>query len=558
MFLNSAKHGCSENQTAERVSIKEIVFVLCIILFAGVIRIPSLTQPIGPDQGIMTVIGEGILHGKIPYRDFWEMASPAIFFTYALMFKVFGHSMAAIPLTDTLVSMFTTFLVFMLARLIWGRKAGYISALFFALFSSGVRLGMHAGGDIAFGTFWYIAQRETFMLPLVTGSLYFVICSERREKKLWSLIVSGFLAGLSFVYKFPALVMFACILFYLNWNILSGKAAKPVQTILKKNIALLSGFMFALIPFVVFFHVRGALPEMINVIFKYVYSVYGHTKHDLLTTISLGLRRTLFFGQENFILWVFFFTSSIYIAINDRRKENVLMALWGAASVMYVISHREFFGYHFLMIMPSFSVLAGYGIARAMKSNFSFRNVFSGEMEKTFIVIAVLLNIFIFATLVHAHYTKFYFYATDKITKEQYYDFFTAYPEHDYSFPASYKISQYLAKNTGPDDMIFVLGGIESVVYFLSQRESPSRFIFSWIIFSESHGRVKQAEEYREELLNDLSAKIPKYIAIVHPLETFREFQGIYQFIHDNYVLEKTFPDDRFIYVHKEHKVKRT
>ena len=49
------------------------------------------------------------------------------------------------------------------------------------------RLGMHAGGDIAFGTFWYIAQRETFMLPLITASTYLIIRSEKRGWVLWPL-----------------------------------------------------------------------------------------------------------------------------------------------------------------------------------------------------------------------------------------------------------------------------------------------------------------------------------------------------------------------------------
>jgi len=127
------------------VNAKEIIFVVFIILFAGIIRIPSLTQPLGPDQGIMSVIGEGILNGGLPYRDFWEMGSPPIFFTYALMFKIFGTNMAAIPVTDTLVSMVTTFLIFLLARFIWDKKVGYASALFFAFFSNGIRFGMHAG-----------------------------------------------------------------------------------------------------------------------------------------------------------------------------------------------------------------------------------------------------------------------------------------------------------------------------------------------------------------------------------------------------------------------------
>ena len=86
--------------------------------------------------------------------------------------------MGTIPITDTLVSMLTTFLIFLLADSLWNKGVGYASALLFAFFSNGVRFGMHAGGDIAFGTFWYIAQRETFMLPLIVASMYFIVKAE--------------------------------------------------------------------------------------------------------------------------------------------------------------------------------------------------------------------------------------------------------------------------------------------------------------------------------------------------------------------------------------------
>jgi len=98
-------------------SLKEKLLLLFIVIFAGLLRVPALTQPLGPDQGVLAVVGEGILHGKLPYRDYWEMGSPAIFFTYAFMFKIFGVSMATIPLTDLLVSMLTTYLVFHLAKM---------------------------------------------------------------------------------------------------------------------------------------------------------------------------------------------------------------------------------------------------------------------------------------------------------------------------------------------------------------------------------------------------------------------------------------------------------
>ena len=543
------KYMNAANKARAHYSSKDAVFIFCIILFAGIIRIPSLTQPLGPDQGIMSVIGEGILRGNLPYRDYWEMGSPAIFFTYAMMFKILGVSMAAIPITDTLVSMLTTFLIFLLASSIWERKVGYISALLFAFFSNGVRLGMHSGGDVAFGTFWFIAQRETFMLPLIVASLYFILESERRERKFWRLILSGILAGLAFVYKFPSLIIFLCIFLYLNGRFLFAKGQKPWKSLLSKNFAFISGFVFALIPFALFFIIKGAMRDMTDVIFKYVFSVYGQLGTDFLGMIKMGLIHTLFIAKENFILWIFAFTSCIYIIKADRIRENVLVVLWGLASILFVISHREFFGYHYLVILPPFSILTGYGIVKALGPHFNLRRIFTVELGKAFIILALLANLVFFTTLNYMHYTKFYYYLTGKLTQEDYYDFFNAYPKHDYSFPADYKVAQYIENRTRSDDMIYILGGIESVIHFLTKRKTPSRFIFSWILFSPTHGQIKQAGTYRKELLDDLKRKTPKYIMTVRSLETFRGFSGIYHFLKNNYLLEKVFPDDRFLYV---------
>jgi hypothetical protein len=544
----------TKKKTTVNYNAKEIIIIFCIVLFSGIIRIPSLTQPLGPDQGIMSVIGEGILQGKLPYKDFWEMGSPAIFFTYALMFKIFGVSMAAIPITDTLISMLTTFLIFLLANCIWNRKVGYSSALLFAFFSNGVRFGMHAGGDIAFGTFWYIAQRETFMLPLIVASIYFIIRSERGEKYSWRLVLSGFLSGLAFVYKFPAVLIFLCLLLYLNYGISTTNIQSKTQLLIKKNLLLISGFILSLIPFVLFFYYKGALKEMTDVIFKYVSSVYGQLDHNYLGIIKLGLVRTYFTATENFILWIFFITSSVYIILIERIKENFLIVAWGIASFLFVASHREFFGYHYLLVLPPFSILAGYGLVKALGPNLKFKKLFTEEFGKVFIIGALLVNLAFFTTLNYMHYTKFYYYITGKITKESYYTFFNAYPKHDYSFPADYKVAQYIKKNTKINDMIYALGGIESVIYFLTKRKSPSRFIFSWILFSETHGQVKQAEDYRQELLTDLETKLPKYIIIIQSLKNFEKFPAIYNFIRTSYVLEKTFPDNRLLYAYNKHK----
>jgi hypothetical protein len=537
-------------QPAETKSLgtKGVLFLCLIVLFSGLVRIPSLTQPLGPDQGIMSVIGEGILKGQLPYRDFWEMGSPAIFFTYALMFKVFGTRMAAVPAADMLVSMLTTFLIFVLARFVWDRRVGYVSALLFAFFSNGVRFGMHAAGDVAFGTFWYIAQRETFMLPLIVGSFYSLLRAGRSEyAALWRAL-AGFLGGLSVVYKFPALVVFICLPVYLNVSMARAYVSPRFREWLRGNLALFAGFVAALLPFALFFWARNALGEMIDVVFGYVYSVYGQTAPDYLGLIKVGLLRTRFLAEENFILWILFMAASLHILAVERSKEKLLMIGWGAASLLFLVSHREFFGYHFLILLPPFCILGGYGLVKTLGPTFEWRRVFTAELEKAFILLALLANLAFFVTLDYQHYTKFYYYATGKINQDTYYGYFDAYPKHDYSFPADYAVAKYLAQNSGPEDCIFTLGGTDAVIQFLSKRASASRFIFSWVLFTGPHAGVQRTEQYRQELLQDLRRRQPRYIVSIGPLENFRGFADIYGFVREHYLLEREFADGRFVY----------
>ena len=40
-----------------------------------VLRVPSLAQPMGPDQGLYAYVGDRILHGELAYRDAWDQAA---------------------------------------------------------------------------------------------------------------------------------------------------------------------------------------------------------------------------------------------------------------------------------------------------------------------------------------------------------------------------------------------------------------------------------------------------------------------------------------------------
>jgi hypothetical protein len=59
--------------------------VLFWLLFCALVavRVPSLAQPAGADQGLYAYVGQRILAGELPYRDAWDQKPPAIHYTYA-------------------------------------------------------------------------------------------------------------------------------------------------------------------------------------------------------------------------------------------------------------------------------------------------------------------------------------------------------------------------------------------------------------------------------------------------------------------------------------------
>jgi hypothetical protein len=55
------------------------------------VRLPSVVQPAGGDQGIYAYVGQSILKGEVPYRDAWDQKPPGIHFTYAAMLALWRN-----------------------------------------------------------------------------------------------------------------------------------------------------------------------------------------------------------------------------------------------------------------------------------------------------------------------------------------------------------------------------------------------------------------------------------------------------------------------------------
>src|SRR3954468_14318126 len=99
-----------------------------------IVRLPSLVQPMGPDQGLYAYVGDRILHGELAYRDAWDQKPPGIHYVYAAL-RAASSSDAVVPAADLACAAIAAALLWILASRLAGSAAGGISAALFLFLS---------------------------------------------------------------------------------------------------------------------------------------------------------------------------------------------------------------------------------------------------------------------------------------------------------------------------------------------------------------------------------------------------------------------------------------
>jgi hypothetical protein len=135
------------------------------LFLAGVLvllRVPSLVQPMGADQGLYAYIGERILEGGLPYRDAWDQKPPGIHYAYAVMRAVWADD-RVVAATDLLIAIMVASLVYAIGTRLWTRTAGQVATLLY-LFLADPGFQRLAGVSVR-------AQCETFIAALISGAV---------------------------------------------------------------------------------------------------------------------------------------------------------------------------------------------------------------------------------------------------------------------------------------------------------------------------------------------------------------------------------------------------
>lgn len=280
-----------------RISLNEKTFFYISLILTIFVRLRFADAPFERDEGEYAYAGMMILRGQLPYVDFYNMKLPGVYCLYALVFKLFGQSVAVIRYFLLFVNLITTFFVFKTAQNWLSRTAAWWASGLFMLLS----FSFHAQG--------WIANCEQFVNLFVAASLFFLT-------KRWNpahLFLCGLMLGFATLMKqhafhfafFPAYLLLKQFL----------EERKFINSFIA-SMAFGLGFALPLLATMFFFWQKGIFDAF------YFYIIQYATAYSTLhAQIFDNINSFAYIMVDNAVMWLALL-ATVFIAIKQRFSNN--------------------------------------------------------------------------------------------------------------------------------------------------------------------------------------------------------------------------------------------
>ncbi len=453
-----------------------------------IVRLPSLVQPMGADQGLYSYVGERILDGGLPYVDAWDQKPPAVHFTYAALRAVWPHD-SAVAAADLLAAVLIAWLLYRLGAMLVREVTGQAAALVFLLLSnpSFARL---AGVSMR-------AQSETFIAVLVTGAFLLLL---RPGASGWRLATAGVLLGLAFTFKYNMLAYAAAGAFMVFMAPRKGGSPR-----ISAWLFVFLGFVIPVAGMLALFAARGALPDFYDATITYNVQYSGETYAGPLDAVRYLLTFPIQRARVDALWLVGGAGCAVLLVAAAWGRDRLIAPAWVAAACLAIaINSSRGLPQYFIQAGPALAlaaawagtllwtrraavnaivlVLVGYGVWRV--------NNFQKLAENTW------------------HDTRYVFGMS---TREQHLARYGEPNVRKYSASAVENLAAYLRAHSAPADRVLIFG-FSPGAYVKADRVSASRFFWSRPVIAGFNDGV---EGYGAAgLLSDLERQAPTVIAL--------------------------------------------
>ncbi len=449
---------------------KSKIFYLSIIILTFILlftRSPFFIDIPHRDSGVFLYFGQQILNGDIPYRDLWDHKPPLIYYVNALGLLLTGGSMWGIWALKSILLAITIIIGYKLIESVFGVKEGIISIfLFLTSLASMIAINY---------------TEEWALFFQISGLYVFWKAITLNRNILW--FVFGVTLAASFLLKPNMIGIYISIIIILGVYSIFNKQIKVLI-----NSACLIGFGASslFIPIILYFYLKDSLPYLIDQVFTYNSVYTSVTMRDKIIALIGGFSVLGFISYIALIAWCFIALE----IITKKEKVNlnniiiyVALIAFPIEIILSTLSGRSYEHYYVPWLAVSI-VLIGYITNRVVglitdKYNLSKNGSFK------MLLVALIISL---PNIIQAVPNQVSILINRGIS-----------PQAD--------LINYITEETKENDYV-LMWGAESSINFVTNRRSPTKFVYQYPIYTVGY----QSNEIIVEFLEDIEKNKPKII----------------------------------------------
>ncbi len=304
----------------------------------------------GRDSGVFLYVGEQILDGKIPYRDVWDHKGPLLYYINALGLWLGQGAIGGVWVLEYVSLGTAVFLSFHLLNKAFGLVPAIISTIIWL----GNASLLQVGGNLT----------EEYTLPLQFAALYLFWRSLTSKNDSLHFFTIGLLAGAAFLLRPNNIGTPAAIMAYV---VGSSLAARAWSILWRKVGAFLAGAGALVGGTAVYFAAHQALFPLIDQLFVYNFQYAATSFENRIVASLAGLFAAMPFASVVIVLtaWVLGWVQAARQK-TDRPawRPLILVASVGLPIEAFLAGYAGgFFAHYFMALLPMFALLIGYFMA---------------------------------------------------------------------------------------------------------------------------------------------------------------------------------------------------
>jgi hypothetical protein len=473
---------------------------IALVLVLLAIRLPSLVQPAGGDQGLYAYAGQRMMAGDVMYRDMWDQKPPAIAFLYSVLLRIWPTE-AIVPAADLVSAGVSASLLLLLGRRRYSAAIGAGAAAVLLLFGDPYlqRLsGIYVRG-----------QCEPFIALAVVSSLVLLAYAEGRRLHLFA---AGVALAVAFWLKYNAAAYgLPVVVAAWVWAAPNGTAGRRVVA----DFAWIgAGFAIVAVVALGYFAVNGALHDWrlatIDYNLRYSNETYEESGSVVRYLVTFPIDRA-----RIDMLWFLGGLGALLIAPRARSNRPLAVILaWLLAAVISIAVNGS-------RSLPNYFVQAAPALAMAAAAGFAALPAYGSRVRYAvaLLLLAAIWRVgpdtpvwgFRFASLPGLAENVRYDlqYVGGAVSRDDYLRRFSG-QKHD-AFENE-QLARYVRATTASSDPILVFGFSGGSVCWKSGRQSASRFYWSRPVLIEF--AADQPGYGSAGLLEDLQRHPPAIVAL--------------------------------------------